>query len=321
MKISKRKDEHIKYALKEKEITNAFDQIKIDHISLPLFNFDDVNLETTFLGYKIPYPIYINAMTGGSKKAHKINLKLSLYAKKFNLPMVLGSQSAALKNADLIDTYKVVRKNNPDGIIVSNINLNYNSKDANKAIEMVFANAISIHLNPVQELVMKEGDRNFSEWENNLKDILLNVNKPILVKEVGFGMSESTIIRLKSLGVKYIDISGSGGTNFAKIERLRKKGKNTIFDNVGIETVEAIANAKEHYDEFYASGGIRNAHDIFKALYLGSSAVGLSKYFLSLTKLSNEKAFSKIEELINDLKKYFVLYGYKNLFEMKNRGK
>lgn len=320
MSIEKRKNEHIKFAKKQKNVSNDFDNIILEHQSLPAFNLEDINLVTNFLGYEIPYPFYINAMTGGSKKAHKINEKLALYAKTFNIPLVLGSQSAALKNKELIETYKIARKINPNGIIISNLNLNYNSKDAKEAIDMVNANGISLHINLIQELVMQEGDRSFSHWQDNLKDIIENINKPILVKEVGFGMSSKTIKQLIDLGVKYIDVSGKGGTNFSIIERKRKKGKNISFDNLGISTVKSIQNAKKYTNTFYASGGIRNAHDCFKALYLGSSAVGLSKYFLNLTKLNNDKAIKEIENFIIDLKKYFLIYGFKDIASLKKRG-
>lgn len=320
MNIEKRKNEHIKFAKKQKNTLNDFDNIILEHQSLPEFNLDDINLKTDFLGYEIPYPFYINAMTGGSRKSYKINEKLAFYAKTFNIPLVLGSQSAALKNDELTNTYKIARKINPNGIIISNLNLNYNSQDAKKAIEMIDADGISLHINLIQELVMEEGDRIFNHWQENLEDIIKNIEKPILVKEVGFGMSASTIKKLTDLGIKYIDVSGKGGTNFSIIERKRKKGKNLIFDELGITTVKSIENARKHTNTFYASGGIRNAFDCFKAIYLGSSAVGLSKYFLSLTKLNNSKAIKEIENFIDDLKKYFLIYGFKDVESLKKRG-
>lgn len=320
MSISNRKDEHIKYAKQLNSLSNEFDNIQIDHLSLPMFNLDEVDLSTVFLGYDIPYPFYINAMTGGSLKALDINKKLATYAKHFNIPIVLGSQSAALKDPTLASTYKIVREINKDGIIISNLNLNYNSNDAIKAINMVEANGLSIHLNPIQEVVMAEGDREFKHWHTNLLDIIKNINKPILVKEVGFGMSEQTIQLLLKSGVKYIDVSGSGGTNFAKIERLRKGGTNETFDNIGISTVASIKNAKKYTNIFYASGGVRDANDIFKALYLGANAVGLSKFFLDLTNLEDDLAIIKIKELIDDLKKLFLIYGFIDVKSIMKRG-
>jgi len=320
MVISNRKDEHIKYAKQLNIKSNDFDDIKIDHDSLPDFDLDEINLNADFLGFNIPYPFYINAMTGGSEKAYEINQKLAYYANHFNIPMVLGSQSAALKDETLVNSYQIVRKINPNGIVIANLNLNYPSEAALKAIEMVNADGLSLHLNPIQELIMAEGDRSFKVWHENLIDILINVKKPILVKEVGFGMSEKTIEKLLNYGVEFIDVSGTGGTNFAQIERFRNASDNTTFDDLGISTVESIKNARKLTNQFYASGGIRNANDIFKALYLGASAVGLSKFFLTLTSLSNVEAICKIQELIDDLKKLFLIYGFKDIAAIRNRG-
>lgn len=308
MKISKRKDEHVKYAKLNKVGENDFDLINLEHNSLPNISMDQVNLKTNFLGFEIDYPFYINAMTGGSRKTKKINEKLALYAKEFNIPLILGSSSAFLKDETLLDTYLVARQINKDGIIVANVSANATLDDAKLAVKMINADALSIHINVIQELVMKEGDRDFTKWTSNIKDIVNNIKVPVIVKEVGFGMSKKTITTLENLGVKYIDVSGKGGTNFAFIERVRSKSQNMIFENVGISTVKSLENAKDSKSTIFASGGIRNALDIYKALMLGASAVGLSKYFLNLTKYKDEVAFMKINNLINDLKKCFVIY-------------
>lgn len=314
--ISNRKDDHIKYALEEEIITNDFDLIKLNHDSLPSLKFDEIDLSTNFLGHEVKFPFYINAMTGGSVKALEINKKLALIAKEFGLPFVLGSQSAALKDESLIETYQIVRDVYPDVFLVSNVSANATLEQANKAIEMVKANALSIHLNVVQELVMSEGDRDFSKWESNIKTIIDNVNVPVIVKEVGFGMSEKTISHLSQLGVKIIDVSGKGGTNFAIIERKRYNSKGTIFDELGISTVDSLKNAKDFNGLVYASGGIRNALDIFKALMLGAKAVGLSNYFLQLTKLDLNDAVKEVNDLISDLKKLCIIYGVKNIKDL-----
>lgn len=315
--ISKRKDEHIKLAFMEEITTNDFDNIKLEHQSIPKVSFDDINISTSFLGQEFPYPFYINAMTGGSQNAKEINTKLALIAKHFNLPLVLGSQSAALKDESLIDTYKVVKAIYPNCFIVSNVSANATLEQAIKAIKMVDANALSIHINVIQELVMFEGDRNFSKWEDNIRNINDNIDIPVLVKEVGFGMSSYTINQLNNLGIKYIDVSGKGGTNFARIERRRLNKEFSIFDEVGISTVDSLVNATNFNGSVYASGGIRNALDIFKALYLGANAVGLSNYFLQLTKLETNEAIKVIQELIDDIKKCFIIYGFKDIKSLR----
>lgn len=308
MIISKRKDEHIKFANEEEVGTNDFDKIILEHNSLPNLNYQEINLESDFLGFKSNYPFYINAMTGGSQKALEINKKLALIAKHFNIPIVLGSQSAAFKDPKLIETYKIVRDNYETGIIVANVSANATLEQAIKAVEMVNANALSIHINVVQELVMDEGDRDFSKWQSNIKTIVDNLTVPVIVKEVGFGMSKEVIERLKSLGVKYIDVSGKGGTNFARIERKRSVNNDFIFEDVGISTVNSLLNGKDIDITLHASGGIRNALDIYKAIKLGAKNVGLSQYFLKLTNLELNEAIKEVEKLIDNLIKCYIIF-------------
>lgn len=308
MIISKRKDEHIKFANEEEVETNDFDKIILEHNSLPNLNYQEINLESDFLGFKSNYPFYINAMTGGSQKALEINKKLALIAKHFNIPIVLGSQSAAFKDPKLIETYKIVRDNYETGIIVANVSANATLEQAIKAVEMVNANALSIHINVVQELVMDEGDRDFSKWQSNIKTIVDNLTVPVIVKEVGFGMSKEVIERLKSLGVKYIDVSGKGGTNFARIERKRSVNNDFIFEDVGISTVNSLLNGKDIDITLHASGGIRNALDIYKAIKLGAKNVGLSQYFLKLTNLELNEAIKEVEKLIDNLIKCYIIF-------------
>lgn len=308
MIISKRKDEHIKFANEEEVGTNDFDKIILEHNSLPNLNYQEINLESDFLGFKSNYPFYINAMTGGSQKALEINKKLALIAKHFNIPIVLGSQSAAFKDPKLIETYKIVRDNYETGIIVANVSANATLEQAIKAVEMVNANALSIHINVVQELVMDEGDRDFSKWQSNIKTIVDNLTVPVIVKEVGFGMSKEVIERLKSLGVKYIDVSGKGGTNFASIERKRSVNNDFIFEDVGISTVNSLLNGKDIDITLHASGGIRNALDIYKAIKLGAKNVGLSQYFLKLTNLELNEAIKEVEKLIDNLIKCYIIF-------------
>jgi len=315
MSISNRKDEHVKFALKQNNKENDFDSIKLEHFSLPDYNYNDINLETNYINFKSSYPIYINAMTGGSKNTALINEKLASYAKHFNIPIIVGSQSAALKDEKLAYTYEIVRKINKDGFVVANVSANATLNEAKRAVEMIDANALSIHLNVIQELVMVEGDRKFTHWKDNIRNIVENINVPVIVKEVGFGMSKKTIKTLIGLGVKYIDVSGRGGTNFAEIERKRNNDSDTTFDELGISTVESLKNAQGLDATIFASGGIRNALDIYKALELGASAVGLSGFFLKLTNLSDEDAIKEIEKLLINLQKLFVIFNKKSLDE------
>lgn len=314
---STRKDDHIRLAQLQKERTNRFDDIRLESTDLPDFSIDDVNLETTFLGNKIPFPIYINAMTGGSEKAFQINDFLSKLASKFNIPMVTGSQSIALKNKDFEDSFKIVRQNH-NGIVLGNINPNYDLNYAKKAVDMIDANGLTIHLNLVQELVMPEGDRDFSLWSKNIQEIAQGLDKPVLVKEVGMGLSKLTIEKLKKLGVRHIDVAGSGGTSFLEIETKRGKDDYSYLNDFNLDTADILIDLKDEKDlAIYASGGIRNPMDVIKCLVLGARAVGMSKFFLNLYNLTFDEAVETMEKFILNLKKIMVILGCKSINELK----
>lgn len=314
---STRKDDHIRLAQLQKERTNRFDDIRLESTDLPDFSIEDVNLEATFLGNKIPFPIYINAMTGGSEKAFQINDFLSKLASKFNIPMVTGSQSIALKNKAFEDSFKIVRQNH-NGIVLGNINPNYDLNYAKKAVDMIDANGLTIHLNLVQELVMPEGDRDFSLWSKNIQEIAQGLDKPVLVKEVGMGLSKLTIEKLKKLGVRHIDVAGSGGTSFLEIETKRGKDDYSYLNDFNLDTADILIDLKNEKDlAIYASGGIRNPMDVIKCLVLGARAVGMSKFFLNLYNLTFDEAVETMEKFILNLKKIMVILGCKSINELK----
>lgn len=313
-----RKDDHIKLAKIQKKQTNAFDKIILEGTDLPDLSLDDVDLSTTFLGHKVDYPIYINAMTGGGKNAYKINEFLAKIAHHFGLPMVTGSQSILFKEESSITSFEVIRQHH-DGIIVSNINPNMSLQQARIALNSIDGNALSIHLNVVQELIMPEGDRDFSKWSQNIKQIIEQVDVPVIVKQVGLGFSHKTILKLKSLGVKHIDVSGSGGTSFIDIESTRSHKDYSYLNDFSMDTADILMGLKDEKDvSIYASGGIRNPLDVIKSLILGARAVGLSKWFLDLTDLKFDDAINKVSEFIEDLKKVMIILGVSKISDLKN---
>jgi isopentenyl-diphosphate delta-isomerase len=317
---SKRKDEHVLFSKKQVRGLNDFDAMELIHDGLTTLKLDDIDPSTTILGKKFPYPIYINAMTGGTDKTRKINEKLALIAKKFKLPLFIGSQSIALKQPEVEDTFTIVREVYEEGFIVANVSANASVNDAKKAVEMLNANALAIHINLIQELAMGEGDRDFSRWTDNIREIIKNLNVPVIVKEVGFGMSYQTIKTLVDLGVEYIDISGKGGTNFASIERMRNQEDFSVFEQLGISTYDSLRNAESFHlnVHIYASGGIRHALDVIKALVLGAEAVGLSYYFLNLTSLEEEEMYERVAQLLEDINKLMLLFNAKTIKDLKH---
>ncbi len=317
---TKRKDDHIKFAKDQGVTHNALDDIGFIHHSLPFLSLDDINLETTILGIKFPLPFYINAMTGGNKQGNAINEKLAALANHFNMPFFLGSQSLALKDERVSDTYRDLRAKFPNLFIVSNINPNFTLTMANHALNVVNANALAIHLNSIQELTMAEGDRDFTKWHDNIKTIINNVKVPVIVKEVGYGMHDVTLKVLNDLHVKYIDVSGTGGTNFTRIEMARINETANVLTNFGRSTKDSLLNALK-YSSFtvYASGGINDASHIVKVLALGAKAVGMAHFFLKLSELPLDEMINAVNSLIIDLKKIMVLLNAKTINDLNIR--
>ncbi|OQC49644.1 MAG: Isopentenyl-diphosphate delta-isomerase [Tenericutes bacterium ADurb.Bin024] len=313
----RRKDEHIAIAKMAKIRKNDFSHIRFIHHSIPSLSLKDIDLSTSFLGHKFNYPFYINAMTGGAKKGDKINAKLAILAQHFGLPLFVGSQSLAFKNKESRLAFETLRFNFPDLFIVANINPNFTAEMASDAVEILGANALAIHVNSIQELVMGEGDRDFTKWKDNIANILKTVKVPVIVKEVGYGMHEPTLLLLQELGVKHIDISGMGGINFSLIELKRQKKKDSPLLDFGISTVDALLLARNYPSfEVLASGGINNASSIIKSLAMGAKAAGMAKYFLDLCNLPVPEMIKKVDELIIDLKKILVLLNVKSVREL-----
>lgn len=279
-----RKDEHVSLAraFHQKPKENDFDAIRLVHSSLVAARPEDIDLSTEILGLKLSTPFYINAMTGGSEKTKQINHDLAIVARETNLMMATGSVSAALKDPAVADSYTVVREVNPNGLILGNMGAGRTSDDAKRIVDLLQADGMQIHLNVPQELVMPEGDRDFHEWPENIQTTIQQLPVPVIIKEVGFGMSKETIQQLQSLGVKAVDVSGRGGTSFSQIENARRKKRELNYlDDWGQSTVISLLEVQE-VDELtlLASGGIRDAYDIFKALCLGAKAVGISATIL-----------------------------------------
>ncbi|EAC4663758.1 type 2 isopentenyl-diphosphate Delta-isomerase [Listeria monocytogenes] len=320
----RRKDEHVALGVKQNEqlAPSSLEDIQLIGTSIPRYNVKDIDLTTTIVGTNVPFPFYINAMTGGSRHTKKINAELAEIAREVAIPMAVGSQSAALKNSSLIDTYKIVREINPNGMILANISPEVALQEGLRAIEMLEADALQIHINPAQELVMQEGDRSFSHWLTRIEKYVKLSPVPVVVKEVGFGMTRETVATLASVGVQSVDLAGKGGTNFAQIENDRRRDQAYDFLlDWGISTGQALIDM-QHQEApkiaYLASGGIRNPLDIVKALALGADSVGMAGQIIySLKKEGVTKTIEKLELWKEQLRGLFVLADAKNISELK----
>lgn len=279
--MTNRKDDHIKYALKYQSHYNSFDDIELIHSSLPKYNVNDIDLSTHFAGQSFEFPFYINAMTGGSEKGKAVNHKLAQVAQATGIVMATGSYSAALKN-DEDDSYPTTDLY-PDLKLATNIGLDKPLPAAESTVKAMNPIFLQVHVNVMQELLMPEGEREFHMWRSHLKEYVDNIQCPLILKEVGFGMDLQSIKDAYDIGITTVDISGRGGTSFAYIENQRGRDR-SYLNTWGQTTAQSLINAQSMMDkmDILASGGIRHPLDMVKCLVLGAKAVGLSRAVLEL---------------------------------------
>ncbi|ARJ50502.1 type 2 isopentenyl-diphosphate Delta-isomerase [Staphylococcus lutrae] len=317
-----RKNEHVRLALVQEETMHSdFDRIQFVHHAIPEINVDEVTLVPRFKPLAMSHVLYINAMTGGSEWTAQTNAQLAQVAQATNIPMAVGSMHAALKNQDVRYSYEVVREHNPRGKIWANVNADVTLAEAQVAIEMIQADALQIHVNAPQELVMPEGSRIFKHWSAHIKAIVEGVHIPVIVKEVGFGMSYDTIQKLIDLGVSYVDVSGQGGTNFVAIENERRHLKDMRYlQDWGQSTVVSLLEARNLSSRVHllASGGIRNPLDAIKALRLGAEAVGMSRPILkSLHEEGVAATIAYVEDFKEQMALIMTLLNARNISELR----
>jgi isopentenyl-diphosphate delta-isomerase len=299
----------------------GFEDIAFIHQSLPDTFLHQADLGTSVGELSLSSPIFINAMTGGGgDRTIQINRDLASAAKITGLAMAVGSQMSALKDPNEVESYRVVRKENPKGIIFGNLGSEATIDQAKAAVDMIEANALQIHLNVVQELTMPEGDRDFRGALKRIEQIVLHSEVPVVVKEVGFGMNKETVSMLASIGVSAVDVGGFGGTNFSRIENARRDRLLSFFDEWGIPTAVSIAEAVNQKDEIavIASGGIQTSLEIAKVLALGAGAAGMAGYFLKvLIKEGLEPLIEEINIIHNELKMIMTALGASNIRQLQ----
>ncbi|WP_353855402.1 type 2 isopentenyl-diphosphate Delta-isomerase [Bacillus sp. Bos-x628] len=322
MTRAERKKQHIEHALSTgQHAATGLEDISFVHVGLPDLATSQIDTHTTIGGLKFGSPIFINAMTGGGGAAtYDINRSLSRAAKETNIPVAVGSQMAALKDKQERQTYEIVRKVNPDGLVFANLGSEASITQAQEAVDMLEANLLQIHLNVIQEIVMPEGDRDFRGAIERIEAITQSVGVPVVVKEVGFGMSKETAKKLYDAGVAAVDVGGFGGTNFSKIENLRRQKALRFFDHWGITTAASLAEVHTAFQDqtVLASGGIQDALDVTKSLALGASAAGLAGVFLkSLMNGGESGLISDIIDLQEDLKMLMTVLGTKTIQELR----
>lgn len=296
------------------------------HQSLPELALEQIDLSTAIAGVRLASPVIINAMTGGAPGVESINSDLALVAAELGLAMALGSQTAGLKEPEVAWTYQVVRRVNPTGIILANVSAEASVAQARAAVEMVGADLLQIHLNAPQELQMAEGDRDFRGQLEHIQQMVEGLPVPVVVKECGFGLSKEMARLLYQAGVRAVDLSGRGGTNFAWIEMARRDGEEELdpgLEQWGIPTACAVAEVAALGIpglDLVASGGIAYGSEAAKALALGARAVGVAGAVLKRQQSGGiEAARRYLDRLLTDLRCAILLTGARDLAALQRK--
>lgn len=322
--ISDRKKDHVEFTVNDKTQytqTTGFETLRFTHNALPEVEFKDISTETSLLGRTFSFPLFISSMTGGYADAEQVNAIIAEFCEDKDLPFGVGSQRAMLEDDSLTETFSIVRKKAPNAFICSNIGGaqligGLQREKLRKMIDSIEADAAIVHLNPLQELMQPEGDRNFKGILKGIENLVKEASIPVIVKETGAGISSYVAKRLLNVGVSVIDVAGAGGTSWAKVENLRPSNSspNIHFDDWGISTKDCLINISklqwERSFEVIASGGIRSASDIAKSFCLGADFVATAQ---PIIKAIHENGYDGLDSLFSqweqDLKIILLLLG------------
>lgn len=332
MTTERRKADHLRIGLQEdvqfKGLTNGLERYRFVHQALPELDYDAIDLSTTLLGHPLRVPILISAMTGGTQAALRINRHLAAGAQAAGAAMGVGSQRAAVEDPALAGTYRV-RDVAPDILLLANLgavqlNYGYGLEECRRAVEMIEADALILHLNPLQECVQEGGDTDFSRLADRIATICAGLEAPVVVKEVGWGISEETARLLVQAGVAAIDVAGSGGTSWAEVEARRAESQITqqlaaTFAEWGLPTAESLRMVRRVAPgiPLIASGGMRNGLEGAKALALGADAFGLATPFLRAADQGVEAVSQVFERIVRELRTAMFCSGLPDLAALK----
>ncbi len=317
-----RKLAHLKLAqtLADGPCQNGFQDIRLVHNCLPNVGMADVSLHTSVAGLSLSHPFIINAVTGGAADVEETNFLLAGIAKRTHSAMAVGSQYASLEDKRMRDTFAIVRKTYPDGVLLANLGAHVSPLQAQEAVDMIGAQALQIHLNVGQELIMQEGDRDFSGYLDRIAAIAQRLTVPVIIKETGCGMAAEQLLKIAETGVAGIDVSGAGGTNFLAIEAARSgQSLSSDLSEWGISTAISLLEAKAVLPppiSLVASGGIRSAADMAKALAIGGHAVAVAGPIVRLLSTSPDAAVAWIESRLYELRQIMILCGAQTLPEL-----
>ena len=333
-KTRKRKADHIRISLEKdvqaRKTTTCFEDIHLIHKALPEINKQEINLSTEVFNHKFSAPLIVGAITGGTPEATRINAAIAEAVEELGLGMGVGSQRAAIEDKKLEKTFTIARKKAPNAFLIANIGgvqlvNGYSIKEVERAVAMIEADAIAIHLNPLQEAIQPEGQTNFRGILEKISEIAEEIDKPLIVKETGAGIAAEEAKKLETVGVNGIDVSGAGGTSFAAVEYYRVKGpKNSfqrrlgdVFWDWGIPTAISVVEVSQSVKiPVIASGGVRDGVDMAKALALGANLTSLSQPILQAAVKGARETKNVLSLLIEELRNAMFLVGASSVQEL-----
>lgn len=285
-------------------------------------DIEDIDTGIEFLGKPLAGPLIIDAITGGSEIGCRINRDLASLAAKYQLGMAVGSQTVAIDDPGWKETFSVVREVNPYGLIIANVGAATQKEHSRRAVQMIGADALQLHFNVPQELAMAEGDRRFRGIIAQVKETVQESSVPVIAKEVGFGFSRESAYRLYQAGIRAFDSGGSGGTNFIRIEDRRYGLFNQELDDWGIPSTASMAEILSLGQPLtlIASGGVRSASDMAKALALGANACGVAGWFLRILMEEGKDYLDQVlSELLYRLKAILLMSGARTWKELRRK--
>lgn len=325
--IKVRKSDHIRINLENNvnsSISNGLENYRFVHNALPELSLEEIDISQKIFNKKVAIPLLISSMTGGTDQALEINQTLAVAAEKFGLAMGVGSQRAAIEDPTLRRTFKI-RDLAPNILLFANLgavqlNYGYGLEECKKAVEMIEADGLFLHVNPLQEAVQPEGDINFSGLLKKIEKICKSLPVPVVVKEVGWGISADVAKKLIDVGVSGIDVSGAGGTSWSQVERFRLTDEFDIqvaeaFIDWGIPTADALIDVRKEIPAIpvFASGGLKNGMEISKVLALGANLAGMAGVFLKAAVISYDHLINTISAIQRIIKISLFVTGSKNL--------
>jgi isopentenyl-diphosphate delta-isomerase len=322
-----RKADHIRVNLEEdvdSGLFAGFEHLHFEHSALPEIDLGDIDLSQDFLGKTLAAPLLISSMTGGTAQASEINRNLAIAVQEAGIAMGLGSQRVAIEDPSLSDTFNM-RDVAPDALMFANLgavqlNYGYGAEEAQRAIDMIEADALVLHLNALQEAVQPEGDTRFGSLLSKIEVLVASVSVPVIAKEVGWGISGTVAKRLVEAGVAIIDVAGAGGTSWSQVEMHRAAEEKQadlarMFVDWGIPTAEAVRQVRAALPDIpvIASGGLRSGLDIAKSIALGAQLGGMAGPFLRAAVESSEAVTDLIHQTVRELRVCMFATGSRDL--------